>query len=138
LLTSTGRLRIVEAASDARPLLGDAFGFVETHGHTPGMLHTRVRGARGSALFAADLVPGRAWVHLPITMGYDRHPELLVDEKRALLDQLRSEHGMLLYTHDPEISGSAVELDAKGRYVPKHEVARLAAWDLDRDAWPSA
>lgn len=138
LLTSTGRLRIVEAAGDAPRLLGDAFEFVETHGHTPGMLHTRVRGARCSALFAADLVPGRAWVHLPITMGYDRHPELLVDEKRALLDQLRNEHGMLLYTHDPEISGSAVELDAKGRYAPKREVARITAWDLDRDDWPSA
>ena len=138
LLAATGRLSIAETGTDARRLLGDAFEFVETNGHTPGMLHTRVRGARGSAMFAADLVPGRAWVHLPITMGYDRYPELLVDEKRTLLERLRGEHGMLLYTHDPEVSGSAVELDANGRYVPKHDVARLAAWDLDRDDWPSA
>jgi len=33
---------------------------------------------------AADLVPGRAWVHLPITMGYDRYPERLIDEKAQL------------------------------------------------------
>jgi glyoxylase-like metal-dependent hydrolase (beta-lactamase superfamily II) len=138
LLAATGRLSIAETATDARRLLGDAFEFVETNGHTPGMLHTRVRGARGSAMFAADLVPGRAWVHLPITMGYDRYPELLVDEKRTLLERLRGEHGMLLYTHDPEVSGSAVELDANGRYVPKNDVARLTAWDLDRDDWPSA
>src|SRR3982750_2035351 len=30
--------------------------------------------------------PGAAWVHLPITMGYDRYPELLIDEKKALLE----------------------------------------------------
>ena len=138
LLMATGRLRVVEAPSDAQRLLGDAFEFVETHGHTPGMLHTRVRGARGSALFAADLVPGRAWVHLPITMGYDRYPELLVDEKRTLLEQLRGDQGMLLYTHDPEISGSGVVLDSNGRYAPSNGVARLTGWDLERDPWPSA
>jgi len=138
LLNATGRLTIVDASADARRVLGEGFEFVETHGHTPGMLHTRLRGARATALFAADLVPGRAWVHLPITMGYDRNPELLVDEKRALLEELRGVHGMLLYTHDPEISGSAVALDAGGRYAPRDDVARIRAWDLDHEAWPSA
>jgi glyoxylase-like metal-dependent hydrolase (beta-lactamase superfamily II) len=138
LLSSSGRLDLVDVEGDARSLLGDAFQFVETNGHTPGMLHTKLVGQRGSALFAADLVPGRAWIHLPITMGYDRYPELLVDEKRALLEELRVSHGMLLFTHDPAASGSAVELDARGRYGPATEVAALRGWDLDRDAWPSA
>ena len=34
-------------------------------------------------------IPGAAWVHLPITMGYDRYPELLIDEKSALLERSR-------------------------------------------------
>ena len=42
----------------------------------------------GPVVFAADLIPGRPWVHLPITMGYDRYPELLIDEKAALLTDL--------------------------------------------------
>jgi glyoxylase-like metal-dependent hydrolase (beta-lactamase superfamily II) len=138
LLEASGRLELIDTEADAQRLVGDAFRFVETNGHTPGMLHTRVVGRRGSALFAADLVPGRAWVHLPITMGYDRYPELLVDEKRTLLDELREDGGMLLFTHDPDYSGAGVELDTRGRYAPKAPVADLGGWDLDLDAWPSA
>jgi hypothetical protein len=62
----------------------------------------------------------------------------LVDEKRTLLEELRVSHGMLLFTHDPAHSGSAVELDARGRYGPSQPVAALHGWDLDRDAWPNA
>ena len=137
LLEQSGRLSLVNP-EDAASVLGAGFEFVETNGHTPGMLHTRVRGARGSALFAADLVPGRAWVHLPITMGYDRYPELLVDEKQALLDGVRSSGGMLLFTHDPEVSGAGVALDPRGRYVPENPIGALRRWDLDQSAWPSA
>jgi hypothetical protein len=32
-------------------------------------------------------------VHLPITMGYDRYPELLIDEKKSLLDRIVAENG---------------------------------------------
>jgi glyoxylase-like metal-dependent hydrolase (beta-lactamase superfamily II) len=137
LLTESGRLTLIDSPSDASAVLGPSFELVESHGHTPGMMHTRLRGARGTALFAADLVPGRAWVHLPITMGYDRYPELLVDEKRRLLDELREQGGMLLFTHDPECSGSGVALDARGRYAPANDVARLSRWDLDLEAWPN-
>src|SRR5688500_7194823 len=137
LLEESGRLTLVDPG-DAQGVLGPEFEFVETNGHTPGMLHTRVRGARGSALFAADLVPGRAWVHLPITMGYDRFPELLVDVKQALLDGVRASSGMLLFTHDPEVSGSGVAVDGRGRYVPENPVGTLERWDLDTAAWPSA
>jgi glyoxylase-like metal-dependent hydrolase (beta-lactamase superfamily II) len=52
-------------------------------------------------VFAADLIPGRPWVHVPITMGYDRFPELLIDEKAALLADLVARGGRLFFTHDP-------------------------------------
>ena len=42
----------------------------------------RVQGeAHGGVVFCADLIPGRPWVHVPITMGYDRNAELLIDER---------------------------------------------------------
>ncbi|MEO6600715.1 MAG: MBL fold metallo-hydrolase, partial [Polyangiaceae bacterium] len=84
LLRQSGRLHQVDSASDVTSLLGSQIAFVETMGHTPGMLHARVLGESARLFFAADLVPGRAWVHLPITMGYDRYPERLVDEKAEL------------------------------------------------------
>ena len=64
-------------------------------------------------VFASDLVPGKAWVHLPISMGYDRYPELLIDEKSRLLASLEKENGRLVYVHDPELAVSKVRYDAE-------------------------
>jgi hypothetical protein len=64
-------------------------------------------------------------------MGYDRFPELLVDEKSDILAKLAEQRGTLLYTHDPEFAASRVVLDAKGRYVPAETERVLAGWDLD-------
>jgi len=70
----------------------------------------------GPVVFAGDLVPGTPWVHLPITMGYDRYPELLIDEKRRLLDDLIERAGRLFYTHDPSVALSGLHRDERGRY----------------------
>jgi glyoxylase-like metal-dependent hydrolase (beta-lactamase superfamily II) len=51
-------------------------------------------------VFCADLIPGAPWVHLPVTMGYDRYPEMLIDEKRAFLDDMRARGVRLYFTHD--------------------------------------
>ncbi len=114
LLEATGRLEIVEGEHSR--VLGDDYSFSISHGHTPGLLLTRVATPHGPITFMGDLVPGAPWVHLPITMGYDRYPELLIDEKQALLEQIRVEHGWVFFTHDAEIAAARVELDDKRRY----------------------
>src|SRR5690606_6320585 len=137
LLVESGRLCLVERPEEeVRSLLGEAFGATETFGHTPGMLHVFVRGARGSAFFAADLIPGTPWVHAPITMGYDRYPELLVDEKTRILQRAVREGTILLFTHDAKWAATGIELDPRGRFVPKAPVASLSSWDLDADPVP--
>ena len=79
---------------------------------------TRVEGAAdGPVTFMGDLVPGAAWVHVPITMGYDRYPELLIDEKKALLDRIVAENGWAFFTHDPEVAAARITLDENGRYT---------------------
>ncbi|HWZ92857.1 MAG TPA: hypothetical protein VNW92_28520, partial [Polyangiaceae bacterium] len=137
LLRSSGRLQLIEADSDVRSLLGERVRFVETLGHTPGMLHARVAGEQARLFFAADLVPGRAWVHLPITMGYDRYPEHLVDEKAALFGDFASRGEYLFFTHDPEIAAARVA-ESAGRYKPSHEAGAFSAWDLDAQPHPSS
>jgi hypothetical protein len=67
-------------------------------------------------VFVADLIPGRPWVHVPITMGYDRFPELLIDEKRALLEDLVARDGRLFLTHDLSHAMVRVARDGNGRY----------------------
>ncbi|MEW6267928.1 MAG: MBL fold metallo-hydrolase [Thermodesulfobacteriota bacterium] len=126
LLRATGRLEIVDGPRSA--LLGDGFELAVSHGHTPGMLLTRVATPRGELTFAADLIPGLPWMRVPITMGYDRQPELVVDEKRALLERTCAEDGWLFFTHDPEVAAVRVERDAEGRFVARERLDALA-WD---------
>lgn len=137
LLEASGRLRLVENPGEAESLLGSAYSVRETDGHTPGMLHVVVRGERARLLFCADLVPGTAWVHVPITMGYDRHAELLVDEKTALLADCASDGTYLVYTHDPVIAASRVERDERGRYRPREACGDFTRWELDAASAPS-
>jgi len=128
LLAATGRLERV--ASDRAAALGEGYRFHRSSGHTPGLLLTEIEMPAGPVLFAADLIPGRAWVHLPITMGYDRYPELLVDEKAALLGKLEQRGGRLFFTHDPEVALSRIKKDEKGKFSAvddQRELRELAA-----------
>jgi hypothetical protein len=72
--------------------------------------------ADGPVVFPGDLIPGAPWVHLPITMGYDRFPEGLIEEKQALLSDLQARGGRLVFTHDPAVAMGRVVCDAMGRY----------------------
>ncbi len=113
LLQATGRLELV--AGDRSPALGDAVRFHFSHGHTPGLMLSQI-GAAGGVLYVSDLAPGRPWVHLPVTMGYDRYPEVLVDEKRRILEMALAQDLRLAFPHDPACGLGVVQQDAKGRY----------------------
>ena len=108
--------------------MGDAYRFFTSDGHTPGLVLTRVEGAKGGPItFMGDLIPGVPWVHLPITMGYDRYPELLIDEKAALLGELEGRGGRLFFTHDPSVALGKVARDERGRYHIVDELPELRA-----------
>ncbi len=126
-LEATGKLEIV-APGQRSTLLGEPFSFTTSEGHTPGLMLTRVESPRGPVTFMGDLIPGTPWVHLPITMGYDRFPELLIDEKQAMLERVVAEQGWAFFTHDPTIAAARIERDGKGRFGPIESLARLA-WD---------
>ena len=79
-------------------------------------------------VFAGDLVPGVPWVHVPITMGYDRFPERLIDEKQALLIDLLARGGHLFFTHDPHVALGKVAQDARGRFTVIETVASPVDW----------
>ncbi|WNL47232.1 MBL fold metallo-hydrolase [Dyella sp. BiH032] len=120
LLADSGRLELVEGAY--AKTLGDAVRFSYSDGHTPGLMLAEVAGV----VFCADLIPGRFWVHLPITMGYDRYPEALIDEKRAFLDDKLARGIELFFTHDHDCALARVARDDKGRYGTADELRELA------------
>ncbi|MFN7590688.1 MAG: MBL fold metallo-hydrolase [Planctomycetota bacterium] len=123
LLEATGRVeRLVGEHSD---VLGPGYRFHRSDGHTPGMLLCEVATARGPLLFCADLIPGVPWVRRAITMGYDRYPEQLIDEKTALLADLHDRGGRLFFTHDPQVAVCGLERDEAGAVVAAAPVAAL-------------
>ncbi|UCF68660.1 MAG: MBL fold metallo-hydrolase [Acidobacteriota bacterium] len=115
LLEQCGRLELVD--SDRSETLGRGYRFHRSDGHTPGMLLTEVETDDGPVVFVADLAPGRAWTHVPLSMGFDRYPELLVEEKRALFADLLERRARVFYTHDPQLGLARLDRDDKGRYV---------------------
>ncbi len=118
LLEQTDRLELVDGESSA--VLGPQVRFSYSEGHTPGLMLAEIQSAAGAdagIAFCADLIPGRPWVHLPVTMGYDRYPERLIDEKRAFLDDKRARGVRLFFTHDAETALAGIECDERGRYV---------------------
>jgi glyoxylase-like metal-dependent hydrolase (beta-lactamase superfamily II) len=127
-LAATGRVERVRGASS--DVLGRGWTLHRSDGHTPGLVLPEMEMPDGPVVFAADLIPGAAWVHAPITMGYDRFPELLVDEKTALLSDLVERRGRLVFTHDPEVACARVARDPAGRFVAVERsgsLERLAA-----------
>jgi len=120
LLQESGRLELVEGEHSR--LLGDTVRFHFSDGHTPGLMMAEV----GGVVFCADLIPGRHWVHLPITMGYDRWPEKLIDEKRQFLEDKLARGVRLFFTHDPDCALAEPTRDARGRFGTAHERAMLA------------
>ncbi|MFZ6047510.1 MBL fold metallo-hydrolase [Pseudomonas sp. CR3202] len=115
LLENSGRLELIEEGGSSASL-GAGWRFHWSDGHTPGQLLPEVDMPDGPVLFSGDLIPGAPWVHLPITMGYDRFPEGLIEEKEALLADLLARNGRLVFTHDPAIAMGRVVRDGKGRY----------------------
>lgn len=124
LLEQSGRLVIVD--NQHCPLLSKQYEFSTTDGHTIGLMHTTITPNDAEPIiFASDLIPGTPWVHLPITMGYDRAPECLINEKQAMLDQALQNHAWVFYTHDMKVAMSQIKRDEKGRYGIMNEQASL-------------
>lgn len=135
LLQASGRLETVEG--EYSRALGDSVRFSYSDGHTPGLMLAEILGPEtvdgrrhGGVVFCADLIPGRFWVHVPITMGYDRNAELLIDEKRVFLEDKLARNVHLFFTHDTDCALARVTRDEKGKFGTTHEVAELHARSL--------
>lgn len=131
LLEQSGRLEIVDG--EYSQVLGQSVRFHYSQGHTPGLMLAEIVGANknGGVVFCADLIPGRPWVHLPVTMGYDRFPEILIDEKKIFLQDKLSRQVKLFFTHDVDCAMADVQCDEKGRFSTVTEIPSLNAFELN-------
>ncbi|MCL6415939.1 MBL fold metallo-hydrolase [Aestuariirhabdus sp. Z084] len=115
LLEASARLQLIEGEYSS--LLGNDYRFIRSDGHTPGMLLAEIETDAGPLVYGADLVPATPWVNLPITMGYDRAAELLIDEKTELLSRLQARNGWLFFSHDPQCMVARIVADDRGRFA---------------------
>jgi len=113
LLRDSGRLETIHG--EHASMLGERVRFRFSDGHTPGLMLAEL-GGDGGVVFCGDLVPGRPWVHLPVTMGFDRYPERLIDEKRALLEDALRRSLRLFFTHDAGCAMATLQRDTDGRF----------------------
>lgn len=127
LLEKSGRVALIDG--EHHDLLGPDVKFYYSNGHTRGLLISEIGGRDGIA-FAADLIPGTIWVHLPLTMGYDRFPEQVIDEKLEFMQTMIDRNVRLFYTHDPEFAVSDISRDANGKFVASNKKPVIAALTL--------
>ncbi|MFK8010900.1 MAG: MBL fold metallo-hydrolase [Marinicellaceae bacterium] len=115
LLLKSERLKLVSGHTHE---LLPRVRFEYTNGHTPGMMHAIIN---EDIVFCADLIPGKAWMHVPISMGYDRFPEQLIDEKKQFLINHLKDDNRLFFTHDTEIAVSNIAIEGN-RYTTTNEL----------------
>ena len=128
MLENTGRLEIVEG--EYSTTLGSEYRLHYSDGHTPGLMLAEIPSISGPIVFCGDLIPGVPWVHLPITMGYDRFPEQLIDEKDKLLTELLPRNGRLFFTHDPSTCLGRLIRDERDRFAVIDPQSELNGMDL--------
>ena len=118
LLKESGRLEL-KSDQDVMTLDDLEIRFMESHGHTPGMLLSQIRVKDVKVLFVGDIAPGYPWINLPITMGYDRNPELLIDEKARILEKAFHDNSWIFFTHDFDYAAAKLSFDdRKKRFIP--------------------
>jgi glyoxylase-like metal-dependent hydrolase (beta-lactamase superfamily II) len=118
-MEASGRLVLVKSG-ETFSFTDLQLGFFPSEGHTPGLLCADLRYPGGRLVFPSDLIPGSAWLHLPITMGYDRYPEMLINEKNALLHSAAQDGAWVYYVHDPRYAASRVRWEeTRQTFVPE-------------------
>ncbi len=118
-IESTGRLKLMMGTEK---LFGGRLEFRISNGHTPGQLLSLFHGEQNDLFFCGDLIPGLPWVHVPITMGYDRFPELLIEEKETLYSSVDLKKTIFFFTHDIEVAGSFLQKEASGKVTPLQKI----------------
>jgi len=117
LLQQSGRLKFIENSTHPDLDFGVEFRFSD--GHTIGLMISLIETSDGLLGHISDLIPGVPWVHLPITMGYDRYPELLIEEKKQFFEEFIDRNVQLIFPHDPGIPFALLQQDSEKKHFVK-------------------
>lgn len=130
LLTDSGRLEVIKDRSTKIAGFEGVIEFIYSDGHTPGHMHSLIQGDNLKVFYAGDLIPGIAWLHLPITMGYDRYAEKVIDEKKELIGRGIDENWLFFFTHDENYAACHATLNERKRFEPKSKLAEMNSLEI--------
>jgi len=92
--------------------IADGVTLLPTPGHTRGHVSVLVD---GEVLYAGDLIPTSAHVHLPCIMAYDLYPLQVLETKREILERAVGENWTVVFEHDPYMPTGVIRFE-DGRY----------------------
>lgn len=84
------------------------------HGHTDAMMLPQINIEGKTFVFMADLLPSAAHIPIPYVMAYDMFPLTSLHEKKAFLEEAVKGNYILIFQHDPKISGCTLQRTDKG------------------------
>ena len=119
----------LEFVSDKDKLFFDdiEISFIQSQGHTPGMLMPLVSFDDKKIQLCSDMIPGVIWNDQLINTGYDRYPELLATEKKQMQQVVFQDRVWIFYPNDVDYVLSGLEFDDIGNtFLPLNPLKSLS------------
>jgi len=95
-MKESGKLRLVDKESEI--IAGITVRIF--HGHTRGLMIPIISSGNETIVFAGDLIPTSVHLDPDIGMSYDLDPELVREEKKGFLAEIKSHDWKLLFQHE--------------------------------------
>lgn len=88
-----------------------------SYGHTEAMMALEIETAKGTVLYAADVMPSRWHVPLTYVMSYDIRPLVSIAERAKLLERGLAEDWIIFFEHDPLAECGRLTRNKRNRIV---------------------
>lgn len=117
-IMNSPRLKLVE---------GDVKGLFEgisvraVNGHTRAMQAIVIESDGKAAYYLSDLAPTSSHVPIPYIMGYDLFPLTIIEEKKAVFDEMIAKDAVAIFEHDHLTPLAKIAKNEKGYYAVKYE-----------------
>ncbi len=84
------------------------------NGHTPAMQTVIIESEGKAAYYLSDLAPTSSHVPIPYIMGYDLFPLTIIEEKKAVFNEIIQKDAIALFEHDPLMPAAKILKTEKG------------------------
>jgi glyoxylase-like metal-dependent hydrolase (beta-lactamase superfamily II) len=117
-LDRAGVLDLFDGAGEVVPGIRVAL----SRGHTRAHQSVLVSSGEETLCFIGDLVPTRHHMPPAYIMAFDLYPRLTYATKERVLTRAAKSNWLVVWPHDPDVAGSRIRTDDRGRFIPVEEL----------------